>query len=164
MNHVLSMLVKLSLAIQYGPSLRSGPNLIVLVKRLPTYTCNSRYQGIPTPLYTLSVTEEIPTLPLLCGGRPLIRICSRYQNSTVKDTNTPVYPGDTNTPVNTAERLHLFSISPTACAEPNTYSHSPVDRQQWSFDDRSVLMSQNTALNVPLKHCCHRSLISISNK
>ena len=32
------MLVNLSLAIRYGPSLRSGPNLMVLVKGLPTYT------------------------------------------------------------------------------------------------------------------------------
>ena len=38
MNHVLSMLVNLSLAIRYGPSLRSGPTLMVLVKDLPTYT------------------------------------------------------------------------------------------------------------------------------
>ena len=37
-NHVLSMLVNLSLAIRYGPSLHSGPNLMVLVKGLPTYT------------------------------------------------------------------------------------------------------------------------------
>ena len=37
-NHVLSMLVNLSLAIGYGPSLRSGPNRMVLVKGLPTYT------------------------------------------------------------------------------------------------------------------------------
>ena len=37
-NHVLSMLVNLLLAIRYGPSLRSGPNLMVLVKGLPTYT------------------------------------------------------------------------------------------------------------------------------
>ena len=32
------MLVNHSLAIRYGPSLRSGPNLMVLVKGLPTYT------------------------------------------------------------------------------------------------------------------------------
>ena len=37
------MLVNLSLAIRYGPSLRSGPNLMVLVKGLPTYT----YVGKP---------------------------------------------------------------------------------------------------------------------
>ena len=35
-NHVLSMLVNLSLAIRCGPSLRSGPNLMMLVKGLPT--------------------------------------------------------------------------------------------------------------------------------
>ena len=37
-NHVLSMLVNVSLAIRYGSSLRSGPNLMVLVKGLPTCT------------------------------------------------------------------------------------------------------------------------------
>ena len=42
-NHVLSMLVNLSLAIQYGPSLCLGPNLMVLVKGLPTYTCKFYY-------------------------------------------------------------------------------------------------------------------------
>ena len=35
-NHELSMLVNLSLAIRYGPSLCSGPNLMVLLKGLPT--------------------------------------------------------------------------------------------------------------------------------
>ena len=34
------MLVNPSLAIRYGPSLRSGPNPMVLVKGLPTYTYN----------------------------------------------------------------------------------------------------------------------------
>ena len=33
-----SMLVSLPLAIRYGPSLRSRPNLMVPVKGLPTYT------------------------------------------------------------------------------------------------------------------------------
>ena len=37
-NHVLSMLVNLSLAIRYGPSFRSGPNHMVLVKGISTYT------------------------------------------------------------------------------------------------------------------------------
>ena len=46
MNHVLSMLVNLSLAIRYGPSLRWGPNLMVLVKGLPTYTCNSQFRHV----------------------------------------------------------------------------------------------------------------------
>ena len=39
-NHVLSMLLNLSLAIRYCTSLPSGPNLMVLVKGLPTYTCS----------------------------------------------------------------------------------------------------------------------------
>ena len=37
-NHVLRMLVNLSLTIRYCPSLRSRSNLMVLVKVLPTYT------------------------------------------------------------------------------------------------------------------------------
>ena len=37
-NHVLGVLVNLSLAIRYDPSLRSGLNHMVLVKGLPTYT------------------------------------------------------------------------------------------------------------------------------
>ena len=38
MNHVLSMLVNLSLVIRYGPERSEGPSLMVLVKGLPTYT------------------------------------------------------------------------------------------------------------------------------
>ena len=37
-NHVLSMLVNLSLAIRYGPERSEEPNLMVLVKGSPTYT------------------------------------------------------------------------------------------------------------------------------
>ena len=37
-NHVLSMQVNLSLAIPFCPSLRSEPNLMVLVKGLLTFT------------------------------------------------------------------------------------------------------------------------------
>ena len=40
-THVLNMLVDLSLVIRYGLPLRSGPNIMVLVKGLPTYTLNT---------------------------------------------------------------------------------------------------------------------------
>ena len=47
-----SMFVNLSLTIRCGPSLRSGPNLIVLVKGLPTYTWHTQ---IITLLYKYGV-------------------------------------------------------------------------------------------------------------
>ena len=124
--------------------------LVVWQMRWSTRVDQTLSKEIPTLLTSLKSTRKIPTLPL------------------------------------TQQRdWHLFSVSPTACTEPNTYSAldwhftqripSPVDRQQSSFKDRSVLFIQIAmnywspilafcnALYVPLNHRCHRSLTSIPN-
>ena len=61
-----------------------------------------------TPLYQRS--QGIPTLPLLCGGRPLCQMLSKeIPTLLTSHKSTPV---DTNTPVNTAERLTLTQRQP----------------------------------------------------
>ena len=51
-------------------------------------------------------SQGVPTLPLLCGGRPLFQRPSK-EIPTLLLTHKST-PGDTNTPVNTAERLTLI--------------------------------------------------------
>ena len=79
----------------------------------------SRYQGIPTPLSTLAVTGRYQLSPYYAE-------VDHLWEAVQGETNTPkvaqIYLGDTNTPVLKQQRdCHLFSVSPTACTEPNTY-------------------------------------------
>ena len=120
------------------------------------------------------------------------------------DTDTPLYQrsqgiptlmshksttGDTNTPVNTAERLtliqrqsyrlcrtyRLFSFRLTLPTEESPYGRQQLRSFKWlSFihtDINELLISSKraisasyTALYVPLKYRCRRSLTSIPNK
>ena len=58
-NHVLSILVNLSLAIRYGPALRSGPNLMVLVKGIPTYTRGLAWLRHSDTLMTKCISVDV---------------------------------------------------------------------------------------------------------
>ena len=127
---------------------RSEANQCLLLLKVPGDT--------NTPLYQRS--QGIPTLPLLCGGRPL---CQRPS----KDIPTLLIshkstPGDTNTPVNTAERLTLTQRQPYRfCRTYRLFSfrltlHTEDSlsgrQQERSFNDRSditaLLQTPHTSL------------------
>ena len=91
----------------------------------------------------------IPTLPLLCGGRPIYqRLSKEIPTLLMSHKSTREIP---TLPLIQQRDWHLFSVSLTASAEANTYSAldwhctrripSPVYRQR-SFKDRSVLFIQ----------------------
>ena len=124
--------------------------------RLTNASCYSKYQGIPTPLST-SGHREYQLFPYYAAvdhfikGRP-----RRYQHSFCR---TSLPPGDTNTPVNTAERLtliqrqpyRLFSFRLTLQRIPSTVDNNKglsiiaqlcSHRQQWITD----LFTNNTSL------------------
>ena len=115
--------------------------------RLTNAFCYSRYQGIPTPLST-SGHREYQNLPLLCGGRPLYQRPSKEIPTLLMSHKST--PGDTNTPVNTAERLTLVQRQPyRLCRTYRLFSsrltlhteESLSSRlQQTSFNDRSVII------------------------
>ena len=120
-----------------------------------------------TSLY-LSGHREIPTSPLTT------RRSTTFSKAVQGDTNTPLcrtsLPGRYQTlPLTQQRDWHLLSVSPTACAEPNTYSAldwhctqripSPVDTQKRSFKVYVIAMNHwspnlasYTTLYVPLKH------------
>ena len=87
--------------------------------RLTSASCYSRYQGIPTPLST-SGHREYQLFPYYAAvdhfikGRP-----RRYQHSLCRTSLPREIP---TLPLIQQRDWHLFSVSPTACAEPIAYS------------------------------------------
>ena len=119
---------------------RSEANQCLLLLKVPGDT--------NTPLYQRS--QGIPTLPLQCGGRPLYQRPSKeIPTLLISHKSTPE---DTNTPVNSAERLTLVQRQPyRLCRTYRLFSsrltlhteESLSSRlQQTSFNDRSVIFIQ----------------------
>ena len=88
--------------------------------RLTNASCYPRYKGIPTPLSTLAVTGRYQLFPYYAAVDHFIKCCPRrYQHSLCRTS----LPREIPTLLLTQQRdCHLFSVSPTACAEPIAYS------------------------------------------
>ena len=117
--------------------------------RLTNASCYSRYQGIPTLLSTLAVT-----------GRYQLSLTMR-RSTTLSDAvqglmSHKYTPGDTNTPVNTAERLTLIQRQPYRLCRTyrlfsfrltlHTEDSLSIRQQQRSFNDRSVIFTQTAMI------------------
>ena len=116
--------------------------------------------------------------PLLCGGRPLYQMLSKEIPTLLMSHNST--PGDTNTPVNTAERLTLIQRQPyRLCRTYRLFSfrltlhteESLSGRQRakvfqinqfYSCNSDELLISNiasYTALYMPLKHLTNNKYI-----
>ena len=87
--------------------------------RLTNASCYSRYQGIPTPLST-SGHREYQLFPYYAAVDHFIKDRPRrYQHSLYRTSLPRKIP---TLPLTQQRDWHLFSVSPTACAEPIAYS------------------------------------------